>query len=257
MDPDIKIIVVGSGSYDMEWNRKVVEQCGDYFDYLSVHHYEGPQNYEDGPRSYEDFLRRTAEMIRASDNPDIKLYVSEWNAQSTDWRTGLYAGGLLNGFERLSDSLTIGGPALFLRHTSAQAWDNAFINFDQCGWYPAPNYVVMKLWRDHYAPLRLQTVGDRAGLNLVATKSADGEKVHLKAVNPTEKPVEVTVQTEGTFAPSDVDFDLVAPDSLRARNTLENPHSVRPEEGHVELDGDDIIFTMPGLSAGVISMSAR
>ena len=31
--------------------------------------------------------------------------MSEWNAQSTDWGTGLYAGGLLNAFERCEDAL--------------------------------------------------------------------------------------------------------------------------------------------------------
>ncbi len=91
-------------------------------------------------------------MIAKSANPNVKLYMSEWNAQSTDWRTGLYAGGFLNAAERNGDVLGMAGPALFLRHVSARAWDNAFVNFDHRRWFPAPNYVVMKLWRGHYAP---------------------------------------------------------------------------------------------------------
>jgi alpha-N-arabinofuranosidase len=99
----------------------------------------------------------------------LKIYVSEWNAQSTDWRTGLYCGGLLNAFERCGDVLEIGGPALFFRHFSASGWDNAFVNFDHRTWFPAPNYVVMKLWRDHFCPQRIELAGERRELNVVAT----------------------------------------------------------------------------------------
>ena len=66
---------------------------------------------------YEQLLVDLAEYIADSDNPDMEIYNSEWNAQSTDWRTGLYAGGLLNAYERQGAKFTLGGPALFLRHT--------------------------------------------------------------------------------------------------------------------------------------------
>ena len=82
--------------------------------------------------------------------------------------------------------LEIGGPALFLRHVSASGWDNAFVNFDHRTWFPAPNYVVMKLWRDHYAPQRIALEGQTEPLNAVATKSADGKTLYVKAVNPSD-----------------------------------------------------------------------
>lgn len=81
----------------------------------------------------------------------------------------MYAGGLLNAFERCGDFLTIAGPALFLRHTSSTARDNAFINFDHTGWFPAPNYVVMKLWRDNFVPIRIKSSCDDEDINFVAT----------------------------------------------------------------------------------------
>ena len=151
-DPSIKLAACGSGGYGdgrngLAWNRVLIDQCADAIDYLSIHHYEGPNRFAEGPLDYERFFRKTGELIAASKNPELKIYVSEWNAQSTDWRTGLYCGGLLNAFERCGDIVEIGGPALFLRHVSASGWDNAFVNFDQRTWFPAPNYVVMKLWR--------------------------------------------------------------------------------------------------------------
>jgi len=186
VDPSVELAACGSGGYredlrGLEWNRILIERTADLIDYLSIHHYENPDNFREGPAAYERFFRRTAELIARSKNPGVKIYVSEWNAQSTDWRTGLYCGGLLNAFERCGDVLTVGGPALFLRHASAARWDNAFINFDRKSWYPAPNYVVMKLWRDHYAPERIALEGDCGVLNAVATRSADGKTVCFKA----------------------------------------------------------------------------
>ncbi len=144
-------------------------------------------------------------MIKKSANPNLKIDVSEWNAQSTDWRTGLYCGGLLNAFERCGDILEIGGPALFLRHVSATAWDNAFINFDQSSWFPAPNYVVMKLWRDHYAPERVAVSGEAGPLNVSATRRPADGAVIVKVVNPGDEqvslelslPVNVSSQSPG------------------------------------------------------------
>jgi alpha-N-arabinofuranosidase len=221
---------------------------------LSIHHYENPNRFADGPRRYEAFFRRAGEVIARSANPRVKIYVSEWNAQSTDWRTGLYAGGLLNAFERCGDILEIGGPALFLRHQSATGWDNAFINFDHTGWFPAPNYVVMKVWREHYAPARVRLSGDTGPLNAVATKSEDGATLYFKAVNPTERSVTVKLAVKGTAVPGMASLTLVAPGDLRARNTLEAPHAVRPATGKVSVEGGEVRFQLPTQCAGVVTI---
>lgn len=255
-DPSIKLAACGSAGYGkdrngLRWNQVVIERCADLVDYISIHHYENPDQFADGPRRYEEFFRWTADLIKSSKNPDLKIYVSEWNAQSTDWRTGLYAGGLLNAFERCGDSLEIGGPALFLRHVSATAWDNAFINFDQCSWFPAPNYVVMKLWRDHYAADRIELGGDSGRLNAVATKSDDGQTVWLKIVNP-EADAASVAWTIKDFPVGKAAMQLVAPDALRARNTLDAVETVRPMPGTVESDGSTVRFRLPRWSAAVI-----
>jgi alpha-N-arabinofuranosidase len=183
--------------------------------------------------------------------------MSEWNAQSTDWRTGLYAGGILNAFERNGEVMGLAGPALFLRHVSAAAWDNAFINFDHRTWFPAPNYVVMKLWRDHYAPLRVALSGDPGPVNAVATKTEDGARIVFKAVNPSDKAVPMTVTIGGDFSPKDATLTLVAPGSLEARNTLDRPDAVRPEPGPAAREGRTVSFTLPPMSAGVLTIGKR
>jgi len=200
-------------------------------------------------------LIELADSIARSANPDIEIYNSEWNAQSTDWRTGLYAGGLLNAYERQGRKFTLGGPALFLRHLSAGAWDNAFINFDHAGWFPAPNYVVMKLWWDNFAPGFLPVEGDLQGCNLVATRSEEGHTVVIKAVNPAVQGMSVAVDLKGVFVPKTASMQLVAPGSLRARNTLAAPTAVRVETGMVQLTDRRVRFELPAHSTAVVRLN--
>ncbi len=256
-DPRIKLIACGSpgyGSNGFKWNRVIIQKCADVIDYLSVHHYENPDRFAEGPALYEDFLRRTAELIASSKNPDLKIYISEWNAQSTDWRTGLYCGGILNAFERLGAAVGMAGPALFLRHVSAPAWDNAFINFDHCTWFPAPNYVVMRLWRSNYAPLRVELKGETKPLNVVATTNTERSRAFLKLVNPTADPVRVSLRIHSKFKIRSSKLDLVAPGDLKARNSLSEPRAVSPREAPVRASGDKVFFVMPPLSAGVLAL---
>jgi len=260
VDPSIKLLACGSGGMGrrnpngMPYNRTVIEKCANVLDYISVHHYENPDRFAEGPNNYEQFFRELGEIIKSSSNPALKIYVSEWNAQSTDWRTGLYCGGLLNTFERCSEVLTMAGPALFLRHVSASAWDNAFINFDNCTWYPAPNYVVMKLWRENYAPLHIQLTGDSSPLNNVATKSKDGKKLYYKAVNPGAEPIHVNLSVKGGQTIVSAGMQMVAANSLNARNTLEEPNRIHPVPAEVNVEGESISFTLPAYSASVVSI---
>ncbi len=256
-DPSIELAACGSASWDLEWNRVIIQRCAHLIDYLSIHHYENPNAYRQGPRRYEDFFHKTNEIIKKSKNPALKIYVSEWNAQSTDWRTGLYCGGLLNAFERCGEFLHIGGPALFLRHRSAAAWDNAFINFDHKGWFPAPNYVIMKLWRDHYAESRIALKGSCGGLNAVATKASDGSRVVFKVVNPTAEAVSVELELPQDEAVAAASMKQVAPDSLRARNSLDAPHAVRSVEKPVRRTKKGVSFSLPALSASVVEVKLK
>ncbi len=261
-DPSIKLAACGSAGINpdpndtngLKWNRLLIESCATLIDYVSIHHYESPDLFAEGPRNFERFLRLTNELIARSANPKLKIYCSEWNAQSIDWRTGLYAGGVLNSFERCGDVFEIGGPALFLRHVSATDWNNAFINFDQKSWFPAPNYVVMQLWRNHYAPHRIEITPDAGALNTVATRSADGKMLYVKCVNPGQSPADVTLTLAGVSAPAKATMEVVAPGSLQARNSLDNPKAVRAESGAVRLDSGKAVFTLPALSAAVVTL---
>lgn len=256
-DPSITILICGSGGLGerregQDWNRYLLEHCASLGDYVSIHHYENPDQFADGPYTFEQYIETLKGLIASSSNPAMEIFVSEWNAQSTDWRTGLYAGGVLNAFERQGDKMTLGGPALFLRHVSANDWDNAFINFDQNGWFPAPNYVVMKLWREHYAPHFLTTEGDPKGLNISTAKN-DANRIYVKVVNPSREAKSVSLTLTG-MALQSATMRQVSPGSLEARNTLEATDAVHVESADVTVDGQVIRFMMPPLSAGVVTV---
>jgi alpha-N-arabinofuranosidase len=260
VDPSITIIGHGGNATDRRYNTVLVQNAAEYFDVLSIHHYTDPRQFVTGVGDQDRLYADTIRLIAESRNPKIKLYVSEWNAQTTDWRTGLYAGGLLNVFEKHGAVLTMGGPALMARHISAHDWDNAFINFDQTGWFAGPNYVVMKLWRDNFAPSRLNVTGGVENLNLIATKTADGSpQVILKSVNQSSEPMEVTAALEGNFRAAEAKMQLVAPGSLQARNTFADPKVFAPADVPVSLDtaSGKVTYTLPPYSAGVVRVRGQ
>jgi len=113
----------------------------------------------------------------------------------------------------------------------------------------------MKLWNEHYAPLRLQLTGDTGPLNAVAAKSKNGKTLYCKAVNPTQEPIDVTLNIEPAFRIRKAEMQLVAADSLQARNTLDEPNRIRPVSAEVKTDANSVRCKMPPYSAAVVSIT--
>lgn len=268
IDPNVKTIACGSWAGDRDrWDSDVLNGAGECFDYLSTHRYDDPNGFATNPWENQRFFESRRDMIAKSPNKAVKMFDSEWNAQSTDWRTGLHAGGILNCFERVGDVLEIASPALFLRHVSANDWDNAFVNFDNDQWFPAPNYVVMKLWRESYAPnrveLKLKTddANDRAPLvNAVATKSEDGKTLYFKAVNNRETAVEYRVALADAKAKA-VKATVVSPEAADAksklfqRNDLDVPDRIAPRPLEAKIVDGKIVVEAPSYSALVVEIA--
>jgi alpha-N-arabinofuranosidase len=256
IDPSIKIIACGSGSFDQNWNRMVINQCADLIDFISPHHYEGIENYRTGVTNYENYTKELEGVIAASVNPDIKIYMSEWNVWSDlDWRNGLYAGGMLTMFERQGKYMHIACPALFLRHSSANDWNNALVNFNNSNWFPAPNYVIMKFWRDHYAPNFLVTNGAHSSLNVSTTRTEDGQEIFFKVINTSAKDIPAQLEIDGSFQLRAVILEQIAPGSLTASNTMANPNNLHVEKGNAEIDTGRVHFTIPRYAGVIITLS--
>ena len=248
IDPSIKIIACGGFREDEQF----IKRSGNYFDYLSLHHYEQQGGYATGPERLGQQYDRYAQMIADGPNPNIKLFISEWNLNSIDWRTGLFAGGFLNMCEA-RDVVAMGAAALFIRRTDAPDWNNAFINFDYKDLFKAPNCQVTELWYDHFSKYRLAYSGNTGNLSVSTTLSENGADVIVKVVNPTDEAV--TLRVKGDWAGvKGTAFEYYAPGSLTVANSMENKHAVALKKATAKTEGNDVLLSVPALSAGVLTI---
>ena len=253
IDPNIEIIACGG---DFEWNENLLNYAGGMIDYLSQHRYENPDNFATAPVLQEKFVIGMNRLIQDLSGVNVELFYSEWNADSTDWRTGLHAAGMLNMFERNGNIVKMASPALFLRHLESTPWDNALINFDNTSWFPAPNYVVMKLWRESYAPHRLHINAHEDIIDAVATSSEDGETVYLKMINTGDALITAGIKLPDSAVEfSNAELSLIAPGYLYAQNTLDNPDAVSIETNSARIDGNYCVIELPALSVGVLEIT--
>ena len=168
-----------------------------------------------------------------------KLFVSDWTAQ-----TGLDAAATLNAMER-DPAVAMAAPAHLLRHVTSPSG----LRVDQFrpdSWFPSPAYVVMKLFRDHFAPELLEISGDPAGLSANATRTADGDRIYLKLVNPTGQEVPVQIALRGDFPLLAASMQLVAAD---------NPAADQPVAANIERTGMTVRLRLPRRSVAVITLS--
>ncbi len=261
IDPSIKIIACGGFREDEQF----INRSGSYFDYLSLHHYEQQGGYATGPVRLGQQYDRYAKMIADGPNPNIKLFISEWNLNSIDWRTGLFAGGFLNMCE-VRDVVAMGAAALFIRRTDAPDWNNAFINFDYKDLFKAPNCQVTELWYDHFSKYRLAYSGETGNLSVSTTMKEDGTGVIVKVVNPTDEPATLRIKGDWKGVKETL-FEYYAPGSLTVANSMENKYAIvlKKETAKIEgpsaTEGDscqsnsDVVLSVPALSAGVLTFT--
>ena len=252
VDPTIKIIACGGFRGQDEG---MIQRSANYFDYLSLHHYEQKGGYATGPKRLGAQYDQYAEMIANSPNPNVKLFISEWNLQSIDWQTGLFAGGFLNECES-RDIVAMGSAALFIRRTDAPDWNNAFINFDYKDVFVAPNYQVTELWYDHFSRYRLSYEGDTKELSVVTTMSEDGRSVVVKVVNPTETPYTLEVNGDWPGIAS-TGYEYFAPGSLDVQNSMENKNAVALKTMTPSVTDGKVILEVEPLSAGVMTIAKK
>ena len=252
VDPAIRTIACRGGMNSREDELALIREAGHLVNYVSIDQHEGWRMDADGPAAAAQSWKPLEEEIAWSKNPKLKLFVSEFNVSSDDWGAG--TGGMLNVMEG-DAAVGMAAAAPCLRHVTARYPDKALISFDQRSWFPSPDYVVRKLFRDHFAPDLLEIGGDLAGLSATATRTADGETIYVKLVNPADHEVAVEVALRGDFPLLTASMQLVAPDSLAARNTLEQPTAVRAIEGKVERAGMSARFRLPRWSVAVVRLA--
>ncbi|MGI4755861.1 MAG: hypothetical protein ACRYGF_03320 [Janthinobacterium lividum] len=208
--PGATIVACGQKrSVDMDWSEKVIDLAGENFDVLGCHNYEyEPENFASGLERLREYLTGLCSYVQRSRHKHIQVAVLEWSVQHTyDWRAGLHAAGSLMMYEALSPGLTMTCPALLMRNATDDPKWTSSIYHNHVTWFPGGSYPVEKLFREHFAERFLASstgtfhaVPDRkqfldkistsipaawepASLDAIATGSADGRRVVIKAVN--------------------------------------------------------------------------
>jgi alpha-N-arabinofuranosidase len=254
--PGARIIACGQKrSNDMIWSQKVIDLAGKNFDILGVHNYEyEPQGFESGLRRIGNYLLKLRDYIKASAHPRIEIGVLEWNLSRTfDWRAGLHAAGNLILYEQLSPTLSMSCPALLMRNTTDDPTWTSFIYHDHVSWFPGSAYPVEKLFRAHYAPRYLASASGtfrdipnrkeffddiatmkpedwRPGsVDAIATSSADGRRIVIKAVNYEGQRNTLLVRLQGKNLPDKASGMLhTISAGLTDSASLERPDAIAP-----------------------------
>jgi alpha-N-arabinofuranosidase len=256
--PRAKIVACGQKrSNDMNWSQKLVDVAGDNFDILGCHNYEYEnENFETGLRRIQDYLVKVRDYIRASRHPEIKIAVLEWSLCRTyDWRAGLHTAGSLILYEKLSPELAMSCPALLMRNTTDNPEWRAWIYHDHVSWFPGSGYVVEKLFREHYAEKyfasttgtfrditnrnnffddisQMKPAAWRPGtFDAIATGSADGRRIVIKAVNYDGQPNTLLVRLQGSKVPEKATVKMFGLNAgLTDAASMEHPDTIQPVE---------------------------
>ncbi len=271
--PDARIVACGQKrSNDIVWSQTVIDLAGKNFDVLGVHNYEyEPDAFEGGLRRIRDYLTKLREYIRASAHPRIELGVLEWSLSRTfDWRAGLHAAGSLMLYEELSPGLAMTCPALLMRNTTDDPTWTSFIYHDHVSWFPGAGYIVEKLFREHYAERyfastsgTFRDIPDRklffeqiatmrpedwqpGTVDAIASGSADGRRIVIKAVNYAAERNTLLVRLQGANVPEKAVVTLhTISAGLKDSASLERPDAIKPVSGTVTYAKDLTVDLSP------------
>ncbi|MGH9941513.1 MAG: alpha-L-arabinofuranosidase C-terminal domain-containing protein [Pyrinomonadaceae bacterium] len=274
VDPTIKLIAVGDN--DMRWNRTVLTQAGGQIDYLSIHHYYNTQGEEAGdplnlsarPLHFERFYREVAALVRETTpvGRDIKLAINEWGLalpvrRQYSIESALYAARLMNVFERAGDAVAMSAVSDLVN-----GWPGGIVQANRHALFVSPIYLVNQLYATHLGAERLDTEvtgptfdTSREGrqipyLDAVASRSADGTRIFIKAVNTHRaQALDVGIHLKGARVLPRADVAMVIADSLAASNSFKTPEAVSIRRARIAA-GSDFRLVLPKHSVALITL---
>ena len=270
VDPALKLIAVGDN--DMAWNRTVLGRAGAQIDYLAIHHYYGlregggeHENLMARPLHYERFYREVAAAIQElAPKRDIKLIINEWNTSlPVPWQhsmaSGLYGARLMNVFERSGDIIEMTAVSDLVN-----GWSGGVIQASRHGVFVTPTYHAIRLYNEHRGSERLAAVvtsptfdsskegKDVPTLDIVASRSADGGQIVVKAVNTSrDRALRTTVVVAGAHVGAHGTMHTLTGATFEAANSFRTPEAVSVRTSELEI-GPRFVVTLPPHSVSVL-----
>ena len=275
VDPSIKLIAVGDNN--MNWNRTVLRAAGENIDYLAIHHYYGrgemagdPLNLMARPLFLERFYREVEQLLRELvPGRRIKLAINEWGLdlpveRQYSMESALYGARLMNVFERSGEVVEMSAVSDLVN-----GWPGGIIQAGRHGLFVSPIYLVNQLYSEHRGDERLavsvsspQFDTSKEGRNVpyldaVVTRTADGRKIFIKAVNtsPTSA-LATTITLEGSIPAARSVIKTVTAPSLTASNDFSRPDAILIKNTTAR-SGRSFVVTLPKHSVSVITLDVK
>ena len=273
VDPSIRIIAVGDN--DMAWNRTVLRAAGERLDYLAVHHYYSQRDMDGDlrnlmarPLHYERWYGEVDTLLReiASDRRP-RLAINEWGLDLPESRqhsilAALYGARLMNVFERRGELIAMSAVSDLVN-----GWPGGIIQAGRNAVFVTPVYLVNQLYATHLGAERLRAAVDgptfsssREGadipaLDVTASRSADGRRIFLKAVNTDlDRAIIAQVTVAGAHVLPRATVERVVADSLESVNGFATPHAVRVTQNAVRA-GSRFSLELPRHSVAVLTLT--
>jgi len=275
VDPSLRFIAVGDN--DMNWNRVVLEQAGANIDYLAIHHYYGrgelagdSMNLMARPLFYERFYGQVEELLRRlAPNRQIRLAINEWGLdlpleRQYSMEAALYAARLMNVFERQGNLIEMSAVSDLVN-----GWPGGIIQSGRTGLFLSPIYLVNQVYNEHKGSERLRLNVEsptfnstREGTNVpyldaVASRSADGRNIYIKAVNTDQNNSLLThVNLLGATVLPQAEMTIVNAPSLNSWNSFNDPDAVSITRSPVHA-GRSFNVTLAKHSVSVITIKLQ
>jgi alpha-L-arabinofuranosidase len=275
VDPSIKFIAVGDN--DMKWNSAVLRLAGRDIDYLAIHHYYGrreargdPRNLMARPLHYERFYGEVEQAIRELvPGRLIKLAINEWGLdlpepQQYSILAALYGARLMNVFERRGDLIGMSAVSDLVN-----GWPGGIIQASRHGLFVTPIYLVNQLYATRFGAARLAAKVDGPAfdsslegrgvpvLDAVVSRSADGEKIFVKAVNTDQmRSLMTKISVSGAGVSLSAIAESVTADSPTAANNFAAPGAVSIRRAEIKA-GNNFVIELPRHSVSVITLSVN
>jgi alpha-N-arabinofuranosidase len=275
VDPSIRLIAVGDN--DMAWNRTVLG-AGTRIDYLAIHHYYGRKQMDGDlrnlmarPLHYERFYGEVGTVIRElPEDRRPQLAINEWGldlpeSQQYSILGALYGARLMNVFERQGDLVGMSAVSDLVN-----GWPGGIIQASRHDVFVTPVYLVNRLYATHVGAERLAATVDgpvfsssHEGTNVpsvdvVATRTADGRRIYLKAVNTDlQQPVSARISLRGATIAAPAVVERVVADSPNAANGFRTPDAVHVTRDSIAIQGATLTLTLPKHSVTVVTFDVQ